>query len=460
MTWAATLFLLAVPVFGASDPKARLESIDRHLHKGEWEAAAQDAREAAAAACKSPFGRDLALPAARLAVAEAGLGREADAVWHWHVAQNLDPSPLSRDALRAFGPPGELLERNRLRPAGQPPAGLDVWTVANLHLRRLQGSDPKLSPEVQALPVPKWLRVQLVVDAAGRPRDPVVLGGGLPGMTWQVLEAVRDWRFEPREVDGRPTPVFYQLSINSPAGKPLADMVPADPLLTDVEALLRRGAWKEAEKKASGSWPRILGQASLGRPGLAAALALRALADAGDGQEAEAVCRWQAAQTVSTEIYHADLSAYGAPGALLARNRWGDAMPELADREAGVREPTLGKHAMPKSLPWNRVIGSGLLVAGVIDERGGLRQPVALLARMQPPAVSQEVLEASALEAVCGWSFHPAMAGGRPVAVAQTISFLFAPSPQAGVAAGLRPPAWTPPLSPSQTPPARPWQTH
>jgi hypothetical protein len=69
------------------------------------------AREAAAAAARSPFGRDLALPVARLAVAEAGLGREADALWHWQVARNLDPRPLSAEELRAFGPPGELLER-------------------------------------------------------------------------------------------------------------------------------------------------------------------------------------------------------------------------------------------------------------------------------------------------------------------------------------------------------------
>jgi len=451
--------LLGTPVFGATDAKARLESIDQQLHRQEWQAAATAAREAAAAAGKSPFGRELALPIARLAVAEAGLGREADALWSWQVAQNLDPHPLSAEALRAFGPPGELLERHRLRPAGQAPDGLAVRAVESPRPRRVQGADPKLSPDVQALPVPQWLRVELVIDADGRPRDPVVLGGGLPGMTWQVLDAVRAWRFEPVPVDGRPSAVFYELSINPPAGKPLAEMMPSDPLLADLEAVVRRGAWKEALKKADKSWPQLLNLTALGRPGLAAALALRALADAGNGQDAEAVCRWQAAQVVDPGIYHADLSAYGAAGALLARNRWGAALPALTDRESGLREPSLGKHTVSASLPWQRVAGNGVLVAGVIDERGAFRQPVALLTTMRSAAATREALEASALGGLCGWTFHPATADGRPVAVTQTLNYRFEPNQRGGVVIDFRTPP-SPVSPPAHTAPARPWEKH
>jgi tetratricopeptide (TPR) repeat protein len=453
--WLWTAPALATGPIDATDP---IHSIDQQLHRGEWEAAAKAALEAVAAARASPFGRATAAPLARLALAEAGLGREADAVWHWQVALNLDPNPLSAAALSAFGPPGELLGRNRLRSTGRQPAGLDVRSVPHLQLRRLQGTAPKLSPEVQRLPLPKWLRVQLVIDAEGRPRDPVVLGGGLPGMTWEVLEAVRDWRFEPFQVSSGPVPVFYQLSINPPAGRPLAEMLQSDPLLTEVETLLRAGEWRAAEKRARRSWTKMLGRPSLGRPGLAAALTLLALAEAANGKEAEAICRWQAAQNVAPEIYQADLSAYGAAGALLARNRWGDALPDLVDQTADVRPPTPAGFPFLHFLP-PQLAGS-VLVAGVVDVRGGLRQPVALSTSALTDQVRPEALEAGALEAVCGWRFHPALSAGQPVAMAHTVVFRSSPwivSPYSsfGPESGLRQPAWTPP--PGHTPTPHPW---
>jgi hypothetical protein len=469
---AAVLWLWAAPAL-ATDPIAPtaptdpIHSIDQQLHRGEWEAAAKAAREAVAAARASPFGRDTAAPLARLALAEAGLGREADAVWHWQVALNLDPNPLSAVALSAFGPPGELLGRNRLRSAGRQPAGLDVRNVPHLQLRRLQGTAPQLSPEVQRLPLPKWLRVQLVIDAEGRPRDPVVLGGGLPGMTWEVLETVRDWRFEPFQGSSGPVPVFYQLSINPPAGRPLAEMLQSDPLLTEVETLLRAGEWRAAEKRARRSWDKMLGRPSIGRPSLAAALTLLALAEAANGKEAEAICRWQAAQNVAPEIYQADLSAYGAAGTLLARNCWGDAVPELvdqtADQAADVRAPTQAGlpplHFLPPQL------AGSVLVAGVVDARGGLRQPVALSTSALMDKVRQEALEAGALEAVCGWRFHPASAAGQPVAMAHTVVFrsspwIVSPYSSLGPEGGLRQSPYTTPLPPGRLPPPRPWEQH
>jgi hypothetical protein len=455
----AFLCLGALPAFAADAPvsrQQRLETIDQELGRGHWEAAAAAAREAVAKARLSPFSQDLAAPAARLAVAEAGLGRAVDAVWHWHVAQNLDPEPLSADALRSFGPPGKLLESQRLRPAGQPPAGLEVQTVPDLHLRRVEGAAPVLPPEVQALPVPKWMRVQLVIDAEGRPRDPVVLGGGLPGMTWEVLETVRTWRFEPFQADGRPRAVFYQLVINPPAGKPLLDTLPSDPALKDVEALLRAGDWKAADRKASRSWGQELSHPVVDRHGLAAALTLLALSDAGSGREAEAICRWQAAQTLDPDLYHADLSAYGTAGALLARNRWGDAVPDLAGRAAGVQSPVVDKHPVPRFHPAK--LAGNVVVAGVIDARGGLRQPVAIAASAP---TSWEAVEASALAAVCGWSYKPATASGRPVAMAQTVVFHYPatlyPYPPLGPAGGVRAPAYTTPLPPGRLPPPRIW---
>jgi TonB family protein len=222
-------------------------------------------------------------------------------------------------------------------------------------------------------------------------------------------------------VDGRPVAVFYQLAVKPPSGKPLSDLLPPEPRLTAIDGELRAGQWKEAQGKAWGFWRKSIAVAAKhGRPGLAAALALEALADAGIGKEGEAICRWQAAQTLDPEIYHADLSAYGAAGALLERNRWGELLPALADG-AAAEAPTRDRQPIPKSLVRLGIEGT-VMVGAVVDERGSLRQPVVLSAS-HPRTVQRDMLEAGTLEAVCAWSYHPATLSGRPVAVAQTVPF-------------------------------------
>jgi hypothetical protein len=103
-------------------------------------------------------------------------------------------------------------------------------------------------------------------------------------------------------------------------------------------------------------------------------------------------------------------------------------------------------------------------VAGVIDARGGLRQPVALFTSARTAQVRQDALEAGALEAVCGWRFHPATAAGQPVAMVQTVVFrssrrLVSPFFSVGSpGGGPREPAWSPPSG--HTPLAHGWEQH
>jgi len=54
----------------------------------------------------------LAVAMTQLAVAEAAGGRTDDAVWNWHIAQNIVRDVAAGVDLGAYGEPGELLQRN------------------------------------------------------------------------------------------------------------------------------------------------------------------------------------------------------------------------------------------------------------------------------------------------------------------------------------------------------------
>ncbi|HYH44582.1 MAG TPA: hypothetical protein VEG34_02775, partial [Thermoanaerobaculia bacterium] len=92
---------LALP----EDVRRRLDRIDQHLRAGEWEKARSLADRSAEAIQRDRRVRwnGLAESLARLALAEAGLGHEEDALWHWMVAQNLDRRVMSADDLKVFG---------------------------------------------------------------------------------------------------------------------------------------------------------------------------------------------------------------------------------------------------------------------------------------------------------------------------------------------------------------------
>ena len=105
--------------------KDDFEAIDLHLLLGDWEVARTASLANIEVGRKLLFAPYLAGAVARLAVAEAGLGREDDAVWHWHIAQNLAGAALSDKTLASFGKAGALLVRHPLRRVDEAPPG---WT--------------------------------------------------------------------------------------------------------------------------------------------------------------------------------------------------------------------------------------------------------------------------------------------------------------------------------------------
>jgi TonB family protein len=452
-----TLFLLALLCLPQTlagqklpdDLKAwerRVEKLDAKLRAKDWAGAHAAAREALEEALTDHFmGRDfLGRVVGRLAVAEAGLGRHEDALWHWQTALNLSGQPVPKEDLAKLGAAGELLSSQTRRRLDEIPAGLDVQPAGAPGVepaRKVAGELPEPSKVLQAITVPKWLRLQAVIDAEGRLRSPVVVTP-VPEMIWEVLEAARSWRFEPGRKDGVPVATFYELVVHAPADKPLTQIAQLHGDLAALEAVLRAGRWEEARSMGEATWTRALERAEPSTGFLAVAMMLRALAAAATGAQDEAICLWQGAQALVPALFHVDLSAYGEAGALLEAYRWGRRTAEFATREPADAPPAIeGELSRPKLLERGaqpqyteaarRAGTRGTIVLNmIIDESGALREP--WVARNIPESRG---LEASALDAVCRWRFQPASRGGRPVAVYYTLSVSFE---HAGVPANAR----------------------
>ncbi|HEV7517793.1 MAG TPA: hypothetical protein VGR07_15950 [Thermoanaerobaculia bacterium] len=240
-----------VPRAEEKGPVESLEKIDSQLHRGEWAAAeAESLSLVSDALLRKTSGTFDAV--ARLALAEAGLGRTEDALWHWSVAQNLavdfDPKP--------FGAPGELLASHALRHLDEVPAGLTVR-------RQGDGGGPFSPPRLVdakkiELPgmwgaIPKGMRLQVLVDAQGRAEQPVMAQSTSEALTYVVLKFLRDWHFAPARAGGAPVAAFYDIKI--PARRPLVEVAEfkGSPL-AEPEAMLRAGRYAEAGKQVGTLW--------------------------------------------------------------------------------------------------------------------------------------------------------------------------------------------------------------
>lgn len=437
------VWLALSPFAQGRTPEGPVEILDAQLHEGRWEAARDGAVALIARNRTTPLASGLAPAVARLALAEAGLGRQEDAVWHWHLAQNLDRSVLEGKALTAYGPAGELLARNPLRRADEAPAGWTILASTDPEVkpgRLLSGLAPKLSAQVAAIAAPKGLKLQAVIDKDGFLRDPVVLGAEIPGVVWEMLEGMRSWRYEPARKGDQPVAVFRSVTINPPAKKPLADLVTLSGGLSKVDGMLRSGQWQDARERSQSLWresldPNATTDQTTGD--LAAALALRAVADAGLGKEDEAVCRWQAAQHLAPSLYDANLAVYGPAGELLEKSRWGELAGRFEDKPRIEAKPKISyaKTEAKSAHPFR--LEGGMVMVATVGPSGGVRRPI--VAWMQGLSIdpgthvsqtsAARLLAASALDTVCGWRFRPGNTAGRPAAYQTVITGVIQTSP-------------------------------
>jgi len=218
--------LAATPATTESRTVARwqkkLRKLDQKIEVGDYQGALKSADklilvEMVPSLLQGEGGAELlALATVYKALAESGLGDSERAVWHWHIAQNLDPE-LRQVSLAKFGPTAHLLEYNRLRLAHESPRDLQVIELDDpertrlIRPRALETPYPMIPESLQPYWYDQKTEIEVVIDRNGRAVSPVVLRGKLPGKIYLGLEAMRTWKYRPAILEGEPVAVFFEL---------------------------------------------------------------------------------------------------------------------------------------------------------------------------------------------------------------------------------------------------------
>jgi TonB family protein len=421
----------------AAEP--RFEEIDALLHQARWQPALEQlrAQEPRLAGAERRRGDWLQ----RLALVEAATGESEQAAWHWGMAQALSEGLFTADELRTFGPAGALLAGRPRRQPGEAPPGMSVEHPGPelQEAVRTQGEVPRLAPGPWD-PL-QWLRLEVVVDPQGRPRDPLVLSARSETAAYKVLEAMRDWRFEPAKKNGQPVAILYVLSVNPPGKLALDKIIKVSAETAAIDGLLRRQLWSQAAAQAERRWYRLLDETGLGgsqaeRAALGLTMAFRALARAGQNpqDQAWARCRWEAAQGLLPGLFELDLSPYGPAGETVAAwrqedfnapfQRAGSTHGEIWRVGGAVTKPEkieAPPPVYPEAARKQRLSGR-IIFEAILDTAGRVRHPAIL----HMDNDGQVALAASALDAVCDWRFRPATLDGKPVKVYYTLTVTFA----------------------------------
>ncbi|HEY2291878.1 MAG TPA: energy transducer TonB [Thermoanaerobaculia bacterium] len=219
-----------------------------------------------------------------------------------------------------------------------------------------------------------------------------------------------------------------------PAPSLFGGVAPMAPPQKEVVDLLTARKWLAARDLAHAQLLVLAGYVDQ-YPGLAAtALALEALADAGLGHEARALCHWNTAQSLDVKLRDADLSAFGAPGELLKSHSvkphapgqeplqlpQTEKDPQKAPLKEDVQRPRLVSRPSPQYTPEaQKAKVEGTVILEAILEKDGSVSHGRIL-QDQPKG-----LGLSALEALCDWRFKPAMKNGEPVRVYYVLNVNF-----------------------------------
>ncbi|HYO78464.1 MAG TPA: energy transducer TonB [Thermoanaerobaculia bacterium] len=149
------------------------------------------------------------------ALALAGLQREDEARWYWHIALNLYPA-LAKFDLVPFGKPGEfLLAHTELRKPAEIPR-LPYPPTANMTAPRPKKRvEPKYPLGARYFDVSGITIVEVLITRDGKVSSPHVLKAlPAPTLMYATLDALRHWTFEPATSDGQPTDVVFNLTFN------------------------------------------------------------------------------------------------------------------------------------------------------------------------------------------------------------------------------------------------------
>jgi hypothetical protein len=143
----------------------------------------------------------LAQTLALRAAAEDGLGNVDDTNWYRQVAKELDPQVVRRPMTT---PVPEPIARLHL---GLPPVDSKVEPP-----QRTRKRDPERPAIVNALGV-AVAELEVAIDVDGMVKQPHIIRSPAPSVSYAALEAVKQWRFRPGKLEGKPFPVDFRLTI-------------------------------------------------------------------------------------------------------------------------------------------------------------------------------------------------------------------------------------------------------
>jgi TonB family protein len=215
------------PSAALNDWNSRLQTARAHLIAGEYRQALDIARplqhemmdriEAGPGA-----GKSLAITVLSRALAEAGLGDMEAAEWDLNAAKTLDPEIATMD-LTPFGAAGAALETLR-KPMAEGSQG-DANASSGPYdpkkegrVRRpelLRRADVPYPDALQATCAEGMVVVESIIDEEGKIRHARMKESpGGPVMSLAALESLRNWRFRPATLEGKPVKVYYTLTVN------------------------------------------------------------------------------------------------------------------------------------------------------------------------------------------------------------------------------------------------------
>jgi sugar lactone lactonase YvrE len=158
------------------------------------------------------------------AIAEAATERREEARWHWYLAQNL-LGEVGSIPLAQFRKSGEFLRRHMLLAGAQQYADLPDVIDPVRPEEAMKGKFqepvrtrvvyPYLPPDLRARDrFSHCVFVQITVTDSGQVTQPVVVDGAFyPGLVYRAFDALREWRYRPAKLDGKPVAFRFVVPI-------------------------------------------------------------------------------------------------------------------------------------------------------------------------------------------------------------------------------------------------------
>jgi hypothetical protein len=204
-----------------------LERIEDQLHHGDW----QPAKEACDRVLRDMIAENahgkgagplFGLTFAFRALAESGSDDLPAAAWDWSVAKLLSRAATSFDLARfqTAGPRlSEYLSAPRPSPRDPKRRGSAFGGGDIVPPKRISGEPPHVPEAERESGSPGDIVITAILDATGRLTSAyrVAHESALTDYTSLVvsaLESMREWRFEPAKMDGRPITIYYSLTIH------------------------------------------------------------------------------------------------------------------------------------------------------------------------------------------------------------------------------------------------------